>query len=736
MKTIIVTILTEGNSTGSPWRAQFEESCLRNGISYVTLPLKDYSPVNGDVKLKSLASLCISKRSEYTHVLFVDGFDSIFTDQLSAIESAFEKFGSPMVVSGCTVLQHRTVDDRWFPMSESGSPFRFPCPGVFMSEIGHFLRLVASFGICESTGPFRDSEWFQHVAASLPSAYKVDTDGHLFVTLGGSHSCAYSVSRGSVELSATKTFPLVVHSGPQFSFDKVLEDFGFEHVEKSDRCHPAVVRPKALQSTFKAGQFPSRRKWLEDYKSAWSSNSEFFPPGGPGDTDELDKFLSRIIPEDCSLILDFGSGDGRMTSRLAEKCKTVVSVDVNISQLKKLRSTFPSFRIEEIDGPSVSSVHENSVNFALAWDVLSYVDFYDLVAILRELNRVSSPGSCLVANFVDLKSKHNAGILNGVSPAYGPARVRAYTAETLEHLFSESGFDVQIQPYGDHHHVVVAKNTSKVCPKSSERLRTFYHSGDAGDIVYALLAVKIMGGGKVYLGADPHIKYDVKTRVKLSHDAFCNIAELVRSQPYVQGCSYADVYPEGEIDVNLNEFRIWLIDHQSGNYWNSPSFSSTMSLCRVHLKVFGIDNVDETIPWISASPIAVPGRPIVVARSKRYNNHRFPWKEISSCYRDKMFFVGTDDEYVVWKQKSEIFDDSVPHIKTKTLSEVASFIAGSKLFIGNQSCPGAIAEGLKIPLVQESWDHDPNCMFERQNALYQSESVDDIVRFVNKFLNQ
>jgi ADP-heptose:LPS heptosyltransferase len=56
-------------------------------------------------------------------------------------------------------------------------------------------------------------------------------------------------------------------------------------------------------------------------------------------------------------------------------------------------------------------------------------------------------------------------------------------------------------------------------------------------------------------------------------------------------------------------------------------------------------------------------------------------------------------------------------VPTPTLLDVARVIAGCKLFVGNQSSPRAIAEGLKIPVVVEKGRHN-QCHFARHDAWY------------------
>ena len=58
-------------------------------------------------------------------------------------------------------------------------------------------------------------------------------------------------------------------------------------------------------------------------------------------------------------------------------------------------------------------------------------------------------------------------------------------------------------------------------------------------------------------------------------------------------------------------------------------------------------------------------------------------------------------------------------LKTTTdFLEVGQIIAGSKLFIGNQSAAYTVAEGLKHNLIQETSPRIPSSYFNRSNARY------------------
>jgi hypothetical protein len=58
----------------------------------------------------------------------------------------------------------------------------------------------------------------------------------------------------------------------------------------------------------------------------------------------------------------------------------------------------------------------------------------------------------------------------------------------------------------------------------------------------------------------------------------------------------------------------------------------------------------------------------------------------------------------------------VEFASTTDLVDLASLIIGSELFIGNQSCAFAIAEGFKHPLILEVSPKQPDCIFVRENS--------------------
>lgn len=121
---------------------------------------------------------------------------------------------------------------------------------------------------------------------------------------------------------------------------------------------------------------------------------------------------------------------------------------------------------------------------------------------------------------------------------------------------------------------------------------------------------------------------------------------------------------------------------------------------------------DFTQPWLKVTPD--PWSPIVINRTARYNNSFFPWRELVEAFRHEMLFLGHPQEY---QSFCDLYG-TIGYLPTTDLFEAAKVIAGSELFIGNQSSCNAIAEGLKHRLIQETDLSSPDCIYPRENAIH------------------
>lgn len=230
------------------------------------------------------------------------------------------------------------------------------------------------------------------------------------------------------------------------------------------------------------------------------------------------------------------------------------------------------------------------------------------------------------------------------------------------------------------------------------------HAGDAGDVVYSLPVLKHLGGGALFLTPNNKFPFPRPTRwAREGGDASFvdNLAPLLEAQPYIWCCKYTQGTPFST-DVDLNAFR---------RPWSRRTSKDFHSILSLHCEAFGVPMPTE--PWLTVpNPIVVPGRPIVVARSPRFqNNEGFPWDRIVAKYHDKMVFVGLDIEAKAFQGFS--LQHEIPHYQTKDALELARVVAGAKLCVMNQSLPLAIANGLFKEVVVEEWPGNSNTRMDR-----------------------
>jgi len=256
---------------------------------------------------------------------------------------------------------------------------------------------------------------------------------------------------------------------------------------------------------------------------------------------------------------------------------------------------------------------------------------------------------------------------------------------------------------------VVASETL-VLPLHRERI--FYHSGDFGDIIYALPTIRALGGGRLLIGPSPQWK----TRLTMNARDVAVLKPLLEAQPYITGVEFSAT-PPPNMDFDLNRFREYLVVESDYLRQGKPR----LNLAEAHLYTFRLPLEECQTPWLTVEqPWPIPGRPVILHRSSRWRSAKFPWDRVMAQYGEQATFVGLPWEH----DEFELTWGSVPYHPSADLLVLARLIAGCQLYIGNQSLPYALCEGLKRTSVLEVWPEGPNCIFKRPNAHYShNESV-------------
>lgn len=202
------------------------------------------------------------------------------------------------------------------------------------------------------------------------------------------------------------------------------------------------------------------------------------------------------------------------------------------------------------------------------------------------------------------------------------------------------------------------------------------------------VAASIPGKHTVYLRDDGR----TKGIVKREHI----VRPLIESQPYIAACK---VWKDEPIEWESEKFR-------------NGYHSTTNTLLFAHARHARDNGVITEIPtgefaWLKVDPDKGMSERVVINRSPRYQNDMFPWDVVAQKYGKALLFVGLPEEHYWFEERF----GKVEYRPTKDMLEVAKLIAGSFLFIGNQSSAMTLAEGLKKRRLQETCLTVPDCIY-------------------------
>lgn len=243
-------------------------------------------------------------------------------------------------------------------------------------------------------------------------------------------------------------------------------------------------------------------------------------------------------------------------------------------------------------------------------------------------------------------------------------------------------------------------------------MKVFFHSGDLGDIIAALPAIRALGGGRLVIGQRIWRPL-IGIRESMRGGRYRVIEPLLKAAPCISDVAYDDHPPK--IDYDFSQFRPVVSRLLSASRLEKIFGNRTKltNLVEQQAQYLGVNNVDVS-PWLSVPPHPATAGKTVVARSARNHNPRFPWPRLLEARRSEMVFIGLPDEHRAFEQEF----GPVAYRPTKDLLEVAQLIAASRLFVCNQGCPGWIAMALGHPLVQETNDGEFSSVIPRPNACF------------------
>jgi hypothetical protein len=226
----------------------------------------------------------------------------------------------------------------------------------------------------------------------------------------------------------------------------------------------------------------------------------------------------------------------------------------------------------------------------------------------------------------------------------------------------------------------------------------FKHSGNAGDILYSLPAIRqgVRNAGEkavLFLELNQPAYYAAGFthplgNVKLNKYMAEMLKPLLVKTDFIEDVL---IYNGQKVDYNLDKFREIGLNLGAGNIsrWYFQAFPElTCDLNESTIKVQKYKNLEDAI---------------LVNRTERYQNGQIDYSIINKYDNDK-YFVGTKHEYHLM---SNIIN-GLEYVEAVNFYHVAELINNCKVFIGNQSMNFAIAEQLKSNRILEMYFGCPN----------------------------
>lgn len=228
-------------------------------------------------------------------------------------------------------------------------------------------------------------------------------------------------------------------------------------------------------------------------------------------------------------------------------------------------------------------------------------------------------------------------------------------------------------------------------PDPSRRMTTFRHSGNAGDIIYALPTIQALAAGSpatllLRLNVPTENKLHPLGGVMLNEDMAEKLFPLLRTQPYLHQVLTDQ---QQAVDYDLDLFR------------EAPLLLDRGDIARWYFHIFNVFP-DLSQPWLYVKPDTQYKDHIILARSERYNSPSLHYDFLRQY--PNILFLGVEQEFRRMKEQVP----QIQWLKVQDFLQMARVIAGGRFFIGNQSFPYAIAEALKVHRILEVCHITPN----------------------------
>jgi GT2 family glycosyltransferase/spore maturation protein CgeB len=227
----------------------------------------------------------------------------------------------------------------------------------------------------------------------------------------------------------------------------------------------------------------------------------------------------------------------------------------------------------------------------------------------------------------------------------------------------------------------------------------FRHRRKLGDVIYALPAVRHLGGGTLYLDPASH---DGARDEPYWRRQFESLIPFLRRQPYLKEVR---LYEGEDFDVDLDAYL------QTSH--GTPG--DRVSIVANHFVGLGLEPPAEIASWLVAAETG-PSAPIVVHRSPRY---RGPVDySFLEGLEGRLSCVGSESERAPFEAIG------ARPLVTDGVDALAGVIRKCGVFIGNQSLPLALAAGLGAWRMIEESPELPNVALGDDRELVLTDSAE------------
>lgn len=224
-------------------------------------------------------------------------------------------------------------------------------------------------------------------------------------------------------------------------------------------------------------------------------------------------------------------------------------------------------------------------------------------------------------------------------------------------------------------------------------MKTFGHSGDIGDVIYALPAIRAKGGGDLVLYNNPGRTYKPMTKERVE-----SLRPLLEYQRYIHSVRFSE---DGTGGTSIDG---WRDHHRAGN----------TSDCALSTQGLGWEHRQEA--WLRIPQVRKTTR-VIMAWTERHHSFQFPWRQVVERYSDSLGFVGYQSDLEKFRRFYGVDNNCIDFIDAPDFMQIAQVVAGCELYIGNLTSITAVAEGLKHRAIVEGYAGWPANDFLRQGLV-------------------